>query len=64
MRGLLHGPVAARVGGDAAEVHPAGAVLNEYQNVQSSQQRGVHVQEVDREDPSGLGVQELPPGRA
>jgi hypothetical protein len=45
-------------------VHPAGAVLNEYQNVQSSQQRGVHVQEVDREDPSGLSVQELPPSRA
>ena len=28
------------------------------------QQHGVHVQEVDREDPGGLGVQELPPGRA
>ena len=30
----------------------------------SLQQRGVHVQEVDREDPGGLGVQELPPSRA
>src|SRR5689334_12971141 len=28
------------------------------------QEDGVHVQEVDGEDPSGLGVQELPPGRA
>src|SRR2546421_1165920 len=28
------------------------------------QQHGVHVQEVDRDDPGGLGVQELPPGRA
>ena len=31
--GLLHGPLAARVGGDAAEMHPAGAVLDEYQGV-------------------------------
>jgi hypothetical protein len=30
--GLLHSPLAAQVGGDAAELHPAGAVLNEYQN--------------------------------
>jgi hypothetical protein len=28
--GLLHGPLAGRVGGDAAEVHPAGAVLDEH----------------------------------
>ena len=28
------------------------------------QQHGVDVQEVDCEDPGGLGVQELPPGRA
>jgi hypothetical protein len=34
------------------------------QYVQSSQQHGIYVQEVDREDPGGLGVQELPPGRA
>src|ERR1039457_3078841 len=32
--GLLHRPVARRVGGDAADVHPAGAVLDEYQEVQ------------------------------
>ena len=29
--GLLHGPLAGRVGGDAAEVHPAGAVLDKQQ---------------------------------
>jgi hypothetical protein len=52
------------MGGDAAEVHPAGAVLDEHQDIQSSQQHGVHVQEIDREDPGGLGVQELAPGRA
>jgi hypothetical protein len=39
-------------------------MLDEYQDMQSSQQHGVHVQEVDRDDPGGLGVQELPPGRA
>jgi hypothetical protein len=39
-------------------------VLDEDQYVQSSQQHGIRVQEVDREDPGGLGVQELPPGRA
>ena len=37
-------------------------MLDEYQDMQSSQQHGVHVQEVDRDDPGGLGVQELPPG--
>jgi len=30
--GLLHGPLAGGVCGDSAEVHPAGAVLDEYQN--------------------------------
>jgi hypothetical protein len=30
--GLLHCPVSGRVGGDAAEVHPAGAVLDEDQH--------------------------------
>ena len=34
--GLLHRPVAGRVRGDAAQVHPAGAVLDEHQDVQSS----------------------------
>ena len=48
----------------AAEVHQAGAMLDEHQDVQSFQQRRVNVQEVGREDPGGLGVQELPPGRA
>ena len=47
-----------------AEVHPAGAVLDEHQDVQPFQQHGVDVQEVDCEDPGGLGVQELAPGRA
>ena len=61
---LLNGPLAGRVGGDAAEVHPAGAVLDEHQDVKPVQQHGVHVQEIHCEDPGRLGVQELPPGRA
>jgi len=39
-------------------------VLDEHQHVKPSQQHGVNAQEIDREDPGGLGVQELPPGRA
>jgi len=31
--GLLHRPVTGRVGGDPAHVHPASAVLGEYQHV-------------------------------
>jgi hypothetical protein len=62
--GLLRRPFAGGVGGDAAQMHPATAVLDEHQDVQSLQQHSVHVEEVDREDPGSLGVQELPPGRA
>jgi hypothetical protein len=45
-------------------MHPAGTVLDEHQNVYPLQQHGVHVQEIDREDPGSLGCQELPPRRA
>jgi hypothetical protein len=52
------------VGGDAAEVHPAGAVLDEHQHVQPGQRDSIHVQKIDSQYPGGLRVQELPPGRA
>ena len=39
--GLLHRPLAGGVGGDSAQMHPAGAMLDEYQDVQSSQQHRV-----------------------
>jgi hypothetical protein len=61
---VLYGPLACGVRGDAAQVHPAGAVLDEHQDIQSLQQHGIHVEEVDGEDPGGLGAQELAPGRA
>ena len=62
--GLLNGPLARRVRGDAAKMHPAGAMLDEHQDIQCPQQHGVHVEEADGEDPGGLGAQELAPGRA
>ena len=62
--GLLHGPLARRARGDPADVHPAGAMFDEHQHVYALQQHGVHVQEIDRDDPGGLSVQELPPARA
>ena len=61
--GLLHGPLAGGVGGDAAKMHPAGAVLDEHQHVQVFQQHAVHVQEIDRDDPGGLGMKKLTPAR-
>jgi hypothetical protein len=61
---LLYRPVARRVGGDTAEMHPAGAVLDEYQPVQPGQRHRVNMQEIGGEDPGGLRVQELAPGRA
>ena len=62
--GLLHRPLASRVRGDAADMHPASAVLDEHQDIQPSEQHSVHVQEIDREDPGGLGMEKLPPRRA
>jgi hypothetical protein len=61
--GLLHRPLASGARGDAAEVHPAGAVLDKHQDIQPFQQHGVNMQEVDRDDPGRLSLQELPPGR-
>jgi hypothetical protein len=45
-------------------MHPAGAVLDECQAVEPVRQHCVHVQEINREDACGLGMQELPQGRA
>jgi hypothetical protein len=52
--GLLHRPVAGRVGGDAADV----------QHVQPGQRDSIDVKKVHRQDPDGLRAQELPAGRA
>src|SRR5208282_251246 len=51
--GLLHGPLAGGVRGDPTKIHPAGAMLDEHQHVQSPEKHGVHVQEIDCDDPGG-----------
>src|SRR5258708_10511217 len=45
-------------------MHPAGAMFDKHQDIQSPEEHGVHVQEIDCDDPGGMGVQELPPARA
>ena len=62
--GLLHGPIAGGVRGDAAKMHRAGVMFDEYQDIQSPEEHGGHVQEIDCDDPGGLGMQELPPALA
>ena len=44
------------------QVHTAGAVLDEEQDVQAPQKHGVDMEEVDSEDRRGLTGQERPPG--
>ena len=61
--GLLGGPGAGGVGGDAQDVHAPGADLHHEQDVQAPEEHGVNVQEIARQDPGCLGGQELPPGR-
>ena len=39
-------------------------MFDEHQDMQSPEEHGVHVQEIDCHDPGSLGVQELPPARA
>jgi hypothetical protein len=66
-RGQGCGPAARStrqwVRGDPADVYPAGAMFDEHQDMQSPEEHGVHVQEIDCDDPGSLGVQELPPAR-
>jgi len=59
--GLVHRPLRSGVRRDAAQVHLAGAVLDEYQDMQPLQQHGIHVKEIDREDPISRLVPD-PPG--
>jgi hypothetical protein len=52
------------MGGDPGEVHAAAAVLDHDEDVETMQEHGIDVGEVDGEDRVGLRDQELPPGRA
>ena len=60
--GLLGHPLPRRVSGDPGQVHTAGAVLDEEQDLQAPQKHGVDMEEVDSEDRRGLTGQERPPG--
>jgi hypothetical protein len=61
--GLLDGPRPGGAGGDAQDVHAASLDLHHEQHVQASEEHGVNVQEVARQDPGCLGGEALPPGR-
>jgi hypothetical protein len=61
--GLLGGPGSGGVSGDAQDVHPPGPDLHHEEDVQPSEEHGVSVQEVARQDRGCLGGQELPPAR-
>ena len=61
--GLLGDPGPGRMVSDPGDVHAAAPVLDHDQDVETPQEEGVDVGEVDREDRLGLGGQELLPGR-
>jgi hypothetical protein len=52
------------MGGDSRDVHAAAAVLDHHEDVETTQEHGVDVGEVDREDRVGLCGEELSPGGA
>ena len=62
--GLLGDPGTGGMGGDPAQVHPSGPVLDHHEDVEAAQEDGVDVGEVDREDRLGLRGEELSPGWA
>ena len=62
--GLLHRPPPGRVPCDAAEVHPASAMLDEDQDYSLFSSTVSTCRKAGRQDPGGLGVQKLPPGWA
>jgi hypothetical protein len=51
--GRLRRPRAVRMRGNAGQVNAAGAVLDDDQRVHASQEHGVHVDEIGREDAAG-----------
>jgi len=61
--GLLGDPRRVGMGGDAGQVDPAGAELDEEQDVHGPEPGGLHGEEVAGPDPLGLGPEEFGPGR-
>ena len=59
--GLLGQPGSGGVGGDAEDVHTAGGVFDDEEDVQPTQADGVHVEQVAGEDRVRLRAQEFGP---
>jgi hypothetical protein len=62
LTGLLHHPGRRRMVGHTCQMNPAGADLEEEQDVQPAQEHRIHGEEVPGDDPGGLRPQETPPG--
>jgi hypothetical protein len=61
LAGVLGHPCGVRVPGDAEDVHPPGRKLDGEQCVQGPEHEGCDSEEIERQDPLGLGPQELAP---
>jgi hypothetical protein len=57
---LLGRPLPSRVRGDARKIDPPGGEFDKDECVQPPQQHGLDSKEVARDNPAGLGLQELP----
>ena len=62
--GLLGHPGTGRVGADPRDVGTAAGVFNDDEDVEATQEHGIDVGEVDREDRLGLRGEELAPARS
>ncbi len=60
--GRLGGPRSGRVGRDPREVNPSRGDLDDEQDMEPPEKRGVDAREVGRDDRSGLGADEVGPG--
>jgi hypothetical protein len=61
LSGLLGGPHGGGVGGDAEDVHPAGADFHDEQRVEALERDRVHVEEVRGQKPAGLSFEKVWP---
>ncbi|WET76191.1 hypothetical protein P3102_18805 [Amycolatopsis sp. QT-25] len=59
--GQLGCPGSGRMAGDAEQMDPSGAMLDDERCVQALERDGVNVEEVDREKTVGLGTEERAP---
>lgn len=57
--GLLHGPLARRVGGHAQDVHVPGGHLHHEQDIEAFQGNRIHMEEVAGQQPLRLHTQDV-----